>query len=288
MKKLSLVAVFCLCLSFFVHALVLYYLSHPSQEVILPKSAKPAAPIIHAIAVDKALVQIEVMRLESEERAQQQKRIAEQLAAKRAVSQAKIKRAKEEAKIAQLKKAKLAMVRKQLQAQKQESAKIAALRKKVNALKQASSEKQKRLKALEQKQANLKKSIDAKKQAAHKMKEEILLQEKLAKEQDVASAPIKALQSEINKYTQMVKQKVTQHLIWQGEKHLSCLLKVHLAPDGSVVGVTVEKVGQNIAYCQAAERAIYKASPLPVPENPRTFSAFRHFLLTVKASEFIS
>jgi colicin import membrane protein len=58
---------------------------------------------------------------------------------------------------------------------------------------------------------------------------------------------------------------------------------VTVLPGGSVMdNVKLEKSSGNAAYDSAAERAIYKAQPLPVPQDPELARMFRELRLSVK------
>lgn len=60
-------------------------------------------------------------------------------------------------------------------------------------------------------------------------------------------------------------------------------LRIGLVPTGQVVNVTIVKSSGNAALDRSVEQAIYKASPLPVPDDPRLFErSFRNFLFTFR------
>jgi colicin import membrane protein len=60
---------------------------------------------------------------------------------------------------------------------------------------------------------------------------------------------------------------------------LSCLITVVLLPTGDVMSVSIEKSSGNAVFDSSAERAVHKASPLPVPKDyavfEKNFSSFR-------------
>jgi len=66
------------------------------------------------------------------------------------------------------------------------------------------------------------------------------------------------------------------------KKGLECRLRVRVAPGGVVMSVRLIKLSGDAALDHSAQAAIYKASPLPVPENAGLFNEFREFNLTVR------
>lgn len=69
----------------------------------------------------------------------------------------------------------------------------------------------------------------------------------------------------------------------QGEQ---CRLLVRVAPGGMVLKVIVTKSSGNIRLDRSARLAVLQASPLPVPDDPALFEAFRVFELTAKPEGF--
>lgn len=60
---------------------------------------------------------------------------------------------------------------------------------------------------------------------------------------------------------------------------LSCTFLIRVVPGGEVVGVQVERSSGNPVFDQRARDAVYQASPLPVPSDPRIFEKMRNFRL---------
>ena len=56
---------------------------------------------------------------------------------------------------------------------------------------------------------------------------------------------------------------------------LSCVIQVTLIPGGEVVGTRVVKSSGNALFDASVERAVQKASPLPLPNDPALFKYFR-------------
>ena len=66
------------------------------------------------------------------------------------------------------------------------------------------------------------------------------------------------------------------------DPHLSSQFRIHLAPNGVVLEVSLTKSSGDPILDRSAQAAIYKASPLPVPSDSGTFNLFREISLTVK------
>jgi colicin import membrane protein len=63
------------------------------------------------------------------------------------------------------------------------------------------------------------------------------------------------------------------------DKALFCVYTIDLATNGNVIGVALVESSGDPTLDHAAEMAIYRASPLPVPPDPANFAFFRHFTL---------
>ena len=79
----------------------------------------------------------------------------------------------------------------------------------------------------------------------------------------------------------LIKRKVTQN--WDRPSsvsgHLKCKIRIGLIPSGDVMSVVVVESSGNPLFDDSAERAVRKASPLPVPKDPNVFKDFRSFNL---------
>ncbi len=63
------------------------------------------------------------------------------------------------------------------------------------------------------------------------------------------------------------------------DRTLFCIYTINLAPNGVVISTELVQSSGNAALDHAAEMAIYRASPLPVPSDPVNFTPFRRFSL---------
>lgn len=66
------------------------------------------------------------------------------------------------------------------------------------------------------------------------------------------------------------------------QNNLSSEFRIRLAPDGSVLEVSLARSSGDSVLDHSAQSAIYKASPLPVPTDPEAFNTFRDISLTVR------
>ena len=64
---------------------------------------------------------------------------------------------------------------------------------------------------------------------------------------------------------------------------LECVVTVRQLPGGEVVGVTIGQCNGDAAVQRSIEAAVFKASPLPEPENPALFD--RNLRITFKPEQ---
>lgn len=81
--------------------------------------------------------------------------------------------------------------------------------------------------------------------------------------------------------TALIKRKVTQNWNRPGSVsgNLKCKIRIGLIPSGDVMSVVLVESSGNALFDESAERAVRKASPLPVPKDPTIFKGFRSFNL---------
>jgi colicin import membrane protein len=252
-----------------IFGLLLFHLPGKAPAPIVHKSTR----IVHAVTVDQKAVDKEVARIKQQVLDKQAHEKAEM---------AKLKAA--EKKLADLKRKQVA-AKKQIEADKKAhalalkklEAKKAATKKDLAALAKR--------KALEKAQAKTRADEAAAKKLQQKANQ---LQRKLAAEKEQA-ARSQAIEGEVNKYKGLIVEAIAQRwLVPQGtDRAVSCKLNIHLAPGGTVVNVTVVKSSGNLLLDRSAVAAVYKASPLPVPQKSSAFDEFRQFQLTVKPEGYI-
>jgi len=244
--------------------------------------------VIKAVAVDASKVQAELEKLKRADDRNKKKEKDRIANLKREENRLRKKRAAEEKKLAKLKKKRQAEERQR----KLEQKNLAELKKQQAALKkkqqaetkkrQAEQRKQAELKKQqaafkEKRQAELKKKQDAikkrqalakkKREADKKQRQKELAQQLAAEEQ---AREDKLAIREIDKYQVLIRQKVVRNWLKPtgSSKGLVSTVKVRLIPGGDVIDVKVIKSSGNVIYDRSVERAVRKASPLPLPKDP--------------------
>ncbi|NOQ17435.1 MAG: cell envelope integrity protein TolA [Methyloprofundus sp.] len=177
---------------------------------------------------------------------------------------------------------------------KDEQKKVATLKKKAEKKRKVEA---KRIKEQQEKAAAIKKEAEKKKQIAADKKrkadaEKLRLQKiadenkriadaKAAKERAVLQAEnAKIAKQAVANASVAIYRKVTK--VWNKPSNvadkLSCLVNVDLLPSGDVMSVRIKKSSGNAIFDASAERAVYKASPLPIPKDSTIFERnFRNF-----------
>ncbi len=79
------------------------------------------------------------------------------------------------------------------------------------------------------------------------------------------------------KYKILIRQKVSRNWVRPTgtEKGLQCTIRVRLAASGDVLKVGIVRSSGNEVFDRSVENAVYKASPLPLPEERDLFDYFR-------------
>ena len=120
---------------------------------------------------------------------------------------------------------------------------------------------------------------EAKRQAAEKQ----ALADRLAKEQAAAQSRL------YDEYVRQISSKIKRYIVeppnLQGNPQVE--FEVRLLPGGEVMdsALRLRRSSGNPAYDQAVERAILKASPLPLPPDPSMFNMFRDLNLKIRPKE---
>lgn len=176
-------------------------------------------------------------------------------------------KAEEEKRLTQLKQQAV-----QLQKQQEEAKKI-ALQKEAELAKQ---------KAQEQARAQIAKAAkekDAKEKALLLQKQQAASQQAL-----VDAANTARIAGEVDKYKALIINAISQRWILpdNADSTLSSQFRIRLAPNGSVLEVNLTRSSGDPILDRSAQSAIYKASPLPVPQDPTMFNLFRDISLTVR------
>ena len=100
-------------------------------------------------------------------------------------------------------------------------------------------------------------------------------QSKMTESVSESSAASGQSQGEVNKYKAMVIQAISSQWNYSGDadEKASGQLLINITPSGEVISVQLSSSSGNLALDRSAQAAVFKASPLPVPENPSLFDA---------------
>lgn len=93
-----------------------------------------------------------------------------------------------------------------------------------------------------------------------------------------------ATAAEMGRYTDMIRSKIRRNIVMPPDvpESATAEFKVTLLPGGMVLDVVLKKSSGHTAYDNAAERAIYKAQPLPLPTDAALQKQFRTLSLTIR------
>jgi colicin import membrane protein len=93
-----------------------------------------------------------------------------------------------------------------------------------------------------------------------------------------------ATATQVGKYQDMIRAKIRRNIVMPPDvpESAKAEFKVTLLPGGDVLDVELLRSSGNAAYDSAAERAIYKAQPLPVPTDASLQKMFRELKLTIR------
>lgn len=137
----------------------------------------------------------------------------------------------------------------------------------------------------------VKKPMKAHFEKALKEQTEKSLRQQLMNEQiKLQSKQSRQAQGIVNKYSALIKQTISSHWIVPAgvNKHLRLKLNIRLAPGGLVLDVQVTKSSGDLALDHSARAAVFNASPLPVPSDPKLFDQFRIFEMDVSPKDIIN
>jgi colicin import membrane protein len=90
---------------------------------------------------------------------------------------------------------------------------------------------------------------------------------------------------EMARYVAAITMRITQNWVRPASARpgLECVIMVRQVPGGEVISATIERCNGDAAVQRSIEAAVYKASPLPEPENPALFE--RNLRITFKPEQ---
>ena len=270
----------------FIGALLLVSFNFDLGRVI-PPSVKQESQPVQATVLTEADVQKQLEVIEAKEK---EKKLEEQQAEKRLkdlleqTKQAKQKRKEEQKKLAKVEeeKKKAEALAKKKEQEKKKKAELAKAKKEKERLAKAKKEEErKRKEAEKKKQAELAR----KKKEEEKRRKELALKQKLEEERQQA-----AFNSLLAQYTPIIRQKVSRN--WNQpsstQRGIAAQVIVKLTATGEVISAKITRSSGNSVFDRSVENAVYKASPLPIPQERGINEKFRNLNLTFKPEDLIS
>jgi colicin import membrane protein len=223
--------------------------------------AKPPAPtskVVQAQAVNDAEMQKEIERRKKLEREREQQEIRKKREQQeRERKAADDKRRQEQALISEQK------------------------RKEEDKRKAAEAEKKRKDEAHQAAVKKKKETEERRKSAESSLKEQLAREEKERTEAKAKAEQAALAQSELARIENLIRQKVERNWVrpagWT--KGMECVVRVRLAPTGEVISATIARPSGSPAFDRSVENAVYKASPLPLPEDKGLFEHFRELEL---------
>ncbi len=132
------------------------------------------------------------------------------------------------------------------------------------------------------------KELKARRQAEEqRLLEEYAAQRRQSEQARVRAEVSAATAAEVGRYQDMIRSKIRRNIVMPPDvsENAEAIFKVTLLPGGMVMDVAMLKSSGNPAYDNAAERAIYKAQPLPLPTDATLQQKFRELKLTIRPEE---
>ena len=266
-----------------------------SLDLTPPPAGQPqGTEVVQAVTVDEQKVKAEVERLEQAERRKRDQELARHRTAERELAAAKTKRQTEERRLAEVKKERDAVENAKAAEQKELEATEAKRKqeeeRRVTLEKQRLEEEKQRVEARlaeekrkaaeakaaaekERKETEAKAEAKAKADAEKKRQEQERRARELA-EQIEAEQQAARDQSEIDRFTRLIQTQI-ENAFTNPQRGLKCTLLVKMVPGGDVIDAKVVRSSGNVLFDRRAEIAVHKASPLPVPDDPRLFQQMR-------------
>ncbi len=115
------------------------------------------------------------------------------------------------------------------------------------------------------------------------------LQQQMKNEINVTADQARQAQGVVDKYKALVLQVVGQHWIIppNADKNSTVSITIYLAPGGMVLDAEIAKNSGNPELDNSARAAVFKSSPLPVPQDTKEFAFFKKFTVVFKPKYFL-
>jgi colicin import membrane protein len=165
---------------------------------------------------------------------------------------------------------------------RQEQARLVEQKRKDDERRKAEAEKKRKEQEKRETEVRQKQETEERRKAAESsLKEQLAHEEKERTEARVRAEQAARAQQELARVEGLIRQKVERNWVrpagWT--KGMECVVRVRLAPTGEVINATVARPSGSPAFDRSVENAVYKASPLPLPEDKDLFEHFRELEL---------
>ena len=165
---------------------------------------------------------------------------------------------------------------------RQEQAKATEQKRKEDDKRKAAEAEKKRKDEAQQAEVKKKKETEERRKSAESsLKEQLAREEKERGEAKAKAEQVARAQSELARVEGLIRQKVERNWVrpagWT--KGMECVVRVRLAPTGEVINAMIARSSGSPAFDRSVENAVYKASPLPLPEDKTLFEHFREMEL---------
>lgn len=264
---------------------------------IQPVDMAATQDIVKAEQIDSKALQQAVNQLKAQKAKERQAEINRQAALNKQAEMARQNRLKEQEKLNQLKKEADALAiarKKQMEEEKKRLKTLADEKaretKRLQDLKKLQQQEAEKLATLQKKHAEDK--AKAEKAIADKIQADKDRMDKQRQAAERAEAEANAanrarMAGEVDKYKALILNAIGRQWILPDkvDRALSSQFRIRLAPGGAVMEVSLTRSSGDAILDRSAQTAIYKASPLPVPEDPATFNMFRDINLTVRPEQ---
>jgi len=238
----------------------------------------PRPEVVRAVAVDETRVAAELQKLkardaekeravrEQEERVQKLKAEAAEAERARKQEEQRLKEVADKRRQAEAEEKKLAEKR------AAEEAKAAAAEKKRKEEESRKAAAEKTRKADEAKRKAAAEAERKKAEEAQRRKEEESLRAAMEEERRQQRAA-----SALSEYAPIIQQRVSRYWVRPpgADDGLKCRLLVRLTPGGEVTDVKIVRSSGNAAFDRSVQNAVFKATPLPLPDDPELARYFR-------------
>lgn len=251
--------------------IVLLSINLTSSEV--PEMSASTKKTVKAVIVDVAVIEAEAKKLKQAEEKKKRQALAQQKKIKKETEKAKKQLAAEKKRLAALKKKQATEKRRQAELKK----KKAAEKKKADAEKKRIADKKKKKAAEEKRLAELEEKRRQEEQAElRKRLEDEERREAEARQQAQHNKMLNSLRAQ---YVKLIEQKVERNWLRPvtSTTDMSCEVIVIQTSLGDVMSVRLQKCTKDLAFQRSIERAVLRASPLPLPRNLEVFDREIHF-----------